>query len=134
MAGMRLPKSFMLVILGKHHSSIYREFNRNGSGGVYTGTEAQATSEQRRLEHKPSPKTSDAALMREIVALFKEDLSPDQISGRLRVEHPSRPEKQASPSTIYPQLYEETAKDPLLKEHVRQNRTSEAEEKTAGDR
>jgi IS30 family transposase len=119
MEGMRLPKSFMSVILGKHHSSIYRELNRNGSGGVYTGAEAQAASEQRRLEHKPSPKTGDAALMKEIVALFKKDLSPDQISGRLRVKRPGQPEKQASISAIYQHLYEETAKDPSLKEHFR---------------
>ncbi|MDR3115976.1 MAG: hypothetical protein LBU25_10720, partial [Treponema sp.] len=62
---MGLPKSFMSVIVGKHHSSIYREFNRNGSGGVYTGAEAQAASEQRRLDTKSNPKTGDDALMRE---------------------------------------------------------------------
>ena len=50
MKGMRLPKCYMAVILGKHQSSIYREFNRNGSGGVYTGNEAQAASVQRRLD------------------------------------------------------------------------------------
>jgi IS30 family transposase len=33
----------MPVILGKHLSSIYREPNRNGSGGVYTGNEAQVS-------------------------------------------------------------------------------------------
>jgi IS30 family transposase len=88
MEGMGLPKSYMSVILGKHHRSIYREFNRNGSGGVYTGTEAQGASEQRRLEHKPNPKTGDDTLMREITGLFKKDLSPDQISGRLRVQYP----------------------------------------------
>jgi IS30 family transposase len=46
----------MSVILGKHQSSIYREFSRNGSGDVYTGNEAQAASERRRLDNKPSPK------------------------------------------------------------------------------
>ena len=41
MEGMGLHKCFMAVILGKRQSSIYREFNRNGSGGVYTGNEAR---------------------------------------------------------------------------------------------
>jgi IS30 family transposase len=72
--------------------------------------------------------------MREITGLFKKDLSPDQIAGRLRVKHPGRPEKQASTSTIYRHLYEETAKDPSLKDHFRQNRAGEAGQKTAGDR
>jgi IS30 family transposase len=71
MEGMRLPKNYMAVILGKYQSSIYREFNRNRSGGVYTGNEAQAMSEQRRLDNKPSPKIDDYALMNEITALFK---------------------------------------------------------------
>jgi IS30 family transposase len=59
MEGMGLPKCCMSVILGKHPSSIYRELNRNGSGGVYTGNEAQAGSAQRRLESKPRPKLDD---------------------------------------------------------------------------
>ncbi|MDR0639045.1 MAG: hypothetical protein LBG27_09150, partial [Spirochaetaceae bacterium] len=101
MAGMGLPKSYMTVIAGKRQSSIYREFNRNGSGGVYTGNEAQAMSEQRRLDTKPCPKTDDDALMNEIAALFKKDLSPDQISGRLRTQYPNEPEKQASTSAVY---------------------------------
>jgi hypothetical protein len=63
MAGMGLPKNYMTVILGKYQSSIYRKFNHNGSGGVYTGNETQAMSEQRRLDNKPYPKTDDYALM-----------------------------------------------------------------------
>ena len=120
MAGMGLPTCYMSIILGKHQSSIYREFNRNGSGGVYTGNEAQAMSEQRRLDTKPCPKTDDDALMNEITALFTKDRSPDQLSGRLRVHYPGRPEKQASPSTSYKHVYQETARDPSLKEHFRQ--------------
>jgi IS30 family transposase len=80
---------------------IYRGLNRNVAGGVYTGNEAQAASAQRRLESKPSPKLDDHALTREIPRLFKQDLSPDQISGRLEVLYPERPEKQASTSTVY---------------------------------
>ena len=134
MEGMGLPKSFMAVILGKHQSSIYREFNRNGSGGVYTGNEAQEASVQRRLDNKPSPKMDDHALMREITALFKKDLSPDQISGRLGVLYPEQREKQASTSTVYTHLYRETAKDPALKEHFRQKQAKPRKRKGVKDR
>jgi IS30 family transposase len=120
MAGMGLPKNYMAVILGRHQSSIYREFSRNGSGGVYTGNEAQTASEQRRLDSKPSPKIDERELMDEITKMFKADLSPDQISGRLKANYPDMPEKQASTSTIYRHLYRETAKDPALKAHFRQ--------------
>jgi IS30 family transposase len=129
MAGMGLPKSFMSVILGKHQSSVYREFSRNGSGGVCTGNEAQALSEQRRLDAKPSPKIDDRALMGEVMALFKKDLSPDQISGRLEAKYPDEPGKQVSPSTVYKHIYQETAKDPLLKVHFRQRPQHRASER-----
>jgi IS30 family transposase len=86
MEGMGLPKCCMSVILGKHQSSIYRELNRNGTGGVYTGKEAHQTSVQRRLDNKPSLKLDDHALMREILRLFKQDLSADRIAV-LRVAH-----------------------------------------------
>jgi IS30 family transposase len=120
MAGMGLPKNYMAVIRGKHPSSIYREFSRNGPGGVYTGNEAQAASERRRRDNKPSPKTDNHALMDEITKRFKADLPPDQISGRLRAGHPDEPEKQASASTVYRHLYQKTAEDPALKARFRQ--------------
>jgi IS30 family transposase len=134
MEGMGLPKCFMSVILGKHPSSVYRELNRNRTGGVYTGNEAQLASAQRRLEAKPSPKLEDPALTREIMGLYKQDLSPDQISGRLEVLYPFQPEKQASPSTIYTCVYRETAKDPALKEHFRQKQAKPRKRKGVKDR
>ncbi|MDR1307773.1 MAG: hypothetical protein LBK74_09400, partial [Treponema sp.] len=66
-----------------------------------------------------SPKLDDPALTREIMNLFEKDLSPDQIAGRLRVLYPDQKERQASPSTIYRQIYQETAKTPSLKVHFR---------------
>ncbi|MDR1232035.1 MAG: IS30 family transposase, partial [Spirochaetaceae bacterium] len=56
MEGMGLPKSCAAAIPGKHPSSIYRELNRNGDCGIYTGSGAQALSVQRRLDSRPSPK------------------------------------------------------------------------------
>jgi IS30 family transposase len=85
MEGMGLAKCCQAVILGKHLSSVCRELDRNSSGGVYTGNEAQKASVQRRLENKPGPKLDDSTLIREIMRLFKQDLSADQISGRLAV-------------------------------------------------
>jgi IS30 family transposase len=131
---MGLPKCYEAAILGKRPSSIYRELHRNRTGCVYTGNEARQASEQRRLEAKLRPKLDDPALTGEIMGLFKQDLSPDQISGRLRVLYPEQQEKQASTSTIYPCLYRETANDPSLKAHFRQNRASGRGQKTAADK
>jgi IS30 family transposase len=120
MEDMALPKSFMAVIPGKHLSGIYRQINRNRTDGVYTGNQAQALSVHRRLDAKSSPGLDDPALMGKIVNLFVKDLSADQIAGRLRVLYPDRKEKQASPSTIWRHIYQETAKPPLLQVHFRQ--------------
>jgi IS30 family transposase len=131
MEGMGLPLGYRAVLLGKRPRSVYRELNRNRTGGVYTGKEAQKASAQRRLDNKPSPKLDDPALTREIMRLFKQDLSADQISGRLKALCPEQPEKQASPTTIYACLYGETAKIPGLKEHFRQKQASGRGQKTA---
>jgi IS30 family transposase len=93
MEGMGLPKCYEAVILGKHPSSIYRELHRNRTGCVYVGNEVHQASGQRRLEAKPSPKLDAPALTGEIMRLFKQDLSADQISGKLRVLSPERREK-----------------------------------------
>jgi IS30 family transposase len=134
MEGMGLPICYRAVILSKHPSSIYRELSRNRSGSVYTGNEAQKASVQRRLDNKPGPKLDDPALTREIMRLFKHDLSADQISGRLEVLYPEQPEKQASISTIYTCLYGETAKDPEMKEHFRQKQAKPRRRKGVKDR
>jgi IS30 family transposase len=137
MEGMCLPKCYEAVIPGKHPGSIYRELDRNSTGCVYTGNEAQKAGAQRRLDNKPSPKLDAPALAREIMRLFKRDLSADRISGRLAALRPEQPGKQASTSTVCACLYGETAKDPLLKEHFRQGQAKPRKrkgQKTAADK
>jgi hypothetical protein len=48
MEGMGLPESYMSVIVDKHQGSIYREFNRNGSGGKRTTTVGEQTESENR--------------------------------------------------------------------------------------
>jgi hypothetical protein len=72
------------------------------------------------LDSKPSPKRDGCALTREIMSLFEKDLSPDRISGRLGALRLDQKEEQASTPTVCASLYEETAKDPALKERLRQ--------------
>jgi IS30 family transposase len=49
---MGLPKCHRAVVLGKRPSGIYRELNRNRTGGVFAGTEAHKASAQRRMDTK----------------------------------------------------------------------------------
>jgi IS30 family transposase len=60
MLGMKLPKTYISVILGKHLSSIYHELNRNSDeNGIYLGREAQDEADQRRANTKERPKMSN---------------------------------------------------------------------------
>ncbi|MDR3343087.1 MAG: hypothetical protein LBT14_09960 [Treponema sp.] len=57
---MKLPKTYISVILGKHLSSIYHELNRNSDeNGIYLGREAQDEADQRRANTKERPKMSN---------------------------------------------------------------------------
>jgi IS30 family transposase len=67
---MELSKSEMAALLGKHPGSVYRELSRNGTGGVYTGSDAQRAAEQRRLDGKPSPQLDCPALTEKILDMF----------------------------------------------------------------
>jgi IS30 family transposase len=80
----------MSVILGKHPSSVYCELRWNSTGGVCSGQETHGASEQRRVDTKPCPKIDHPVLTGEIMRLFPQDLSPEQISGRLGVHTPKR--------------------------------------------
>jgi IS30 family transposase len=87
---MRLFKSEMAALPGKRPGSVYRELRRNGTGGVYAGSEAQRAAEQRRLDGKPGPKLGCPGLTEKILDMFKNDLSPEQISGRLGRLYPEQ--------------------------------------------
>jgi IS30 family transposase len=72
--------------------------------GIFEAISRRRFLERQAPENKPSPKLDDSALTREIMRLFKQDLSGEQIAGRLEVLYPGQEGKQASTSTIYTYL------------------------------
>lgn len=110
-------------ILKKHISSLYREIARNSQKGFYLSRYAETVSRNRRACSKPCPKRGNIALMQDIEARIREDHSPEQGAGRLKIEHPDSPALQVSYETIYQHLYSKThggAED--LRSHLRQGR------------
>jgi IS30 family transposase len=86
---------------GRHRVTIWRERRRNGDGDEYSAATAQARAEERRRE-RPLERKLEARQTREFVeAKLTEFWSPDQIAGRLREEHSSRPRRRLSHQTIY---------------------------------
>ncbi|OXM59032.1 IS30 family transposase, partial [Amycolatopsis vastitatis] len=93
--------------LGRSASTISRELTRNShpGSGDYRPHAAQARAESRR----PRPKTGKIAACPELHALvqgmLEDKFSPEQISRRLRRDHPDRPELHVTHETIYQALY-----------------------------
>ncbi len=93
------------IELQKHPSTLYRELNRNKSNGDYISGRAQTIAQKRRLDSKPQPKQLEIARSGIILKRLQCRHSPEQISGRLKLDYPSEPSMQASTETIYQFAY-----------------------------
>jgi IS30 family transposase len=95
------------VELGRPVSTVSRELSRNGSPGEapYRAEAAQYRANARKTRPKPSQIMSNPELLAQVQAILEDDLSPEQISNRLRRDHPRRPELHVCTETIYQALY-----------------------------
>ena len=88
--------------LNRNKSSISREIKRNNLNGRYKAHVAQDKYENRRVKCKPHGKIANASLVNYVQEKLNNHWSPEQISGRLKLEF----NKQIiSFSTIYSWLY-----------------------------
>jgi IS30 family transposase len=114
--------------LGLDKSTISRERRRHATRtGLYRPLHAQARAEATaRTAHKRPRKLSQPGpLRRYVIAGLKQDWSPQEISYRLRREHPGDPVMRVSAETIYQSLFVQ-ARGALKKEltqHLRTQRT-----------
>lgn len=103
--------------LKRSPSTISRELQRNGAADSYHAAQAQARAQRRRsgrplVRKMDRPKISD--FVRQGLAHY---WSPDQIAGRLRLDHPKQPARRISPQTIYAWI---NRQDALDRNHWRQ--------------
>jgi transposase, IS30 family len=117
---LQLDTAIIARIIGKHDATIYREAKRNSTKEYYVASGAQLKAVARRYDSKPLPKQGNTVLMQDITRRFLQDHSPEQISGRLKLEYPGQKERQASTELIYQYLYNRISVEPGLKEHFRQ--------------
>ncbi|WP_442916558.1 IS30 family transposase [Lentzea sp. DG1S-22] len=93
--------------LGRPPSTVSREItrNRHPGSGDYRPHAAQDRADRRR----PRPKTRKIAacpeLRERVQGMLDDRFSPEQISRRLRRDHPDRPELHVTHETIYQTLY-----------------------------
>lgn len=114
--------------LGVHKSTVSRERSRHATrAGRYRPLHAQALAEAtaRTAHARPRKLSQSGPLRRYVIAGLKQQWSPQEISYRLRREHPNDPVMRVSAETIYQSLFVQ-ARGTLKKEltaHLRTQRT-----------
>jgi IS30 family transposase len=113
--------------LGRSPSTVSREVRRNAEpgSGEYRPHAAQARAEARRARPKQGKIASSPELAALIQGMLARRCSPEQISRRLRRDHPGRPELHVSHETIYQALYVQ-GRGELRRELARALRTGRA--------
>lgn len=104
--GLRARESLTAVAarIGVHPSTVSREVRRHGGRHRYRPVAAHLAAERSRRRPKPA-KLDDPRLVGRVSAMLEELASPEQITGRLRIEFPDEPEMWVSHETIYKSLY-----------------------------
>jgi transposase, IS30 family len=116
---------FIAKTLGRHHSTIAREIDRNGGASQYRAVEAQRRAEDNLRRPKEWKLESSARLHDAVNEGLQEKWSPKQISQRLREDYPDDPGMYVSHETIYECLYLQARGElrTQLKIALRQGRT-----------
>jgi IS30 family transposase len=111
--------------LGRSHTTIGREIDRCGGRGHYRAHAAEREASRRARRPRPTKLELSPELRRLVAERLKEDNSPQQIAGWLRLEYPDNEEMRVSHETIYRALYVQ-ARGTLKRElthHLRRGRS-----------
>src|SRR5215475_2305173 len=93
--------------LGRSPSTVCRELARNADPrtGQYQPGRADRLAWERQRRPKPSKLARDPVLRAEVQRLLGRRYSPEQVSGRLKVDYPDDPSMRVSHETIYQSIY-----------------------------
>lgn len=92
-------------LLGRHHSTIYDEINRNGGARDYRAIEAQGRADANRARPKERKLEASPRLHDAVNDGLAAKWSPEQIGKRLKEDYPDDREMRVSHETIYECLY-----------------------------
>ncbi len=91
--------------IGRHPTTVGREIARGGGREAYRAVSAHRAACERAARPKPTKFELNPVLAMVVESWLAEELSPEQISGRLRVEFPDDETMRVVPETIYQALY-----------------------------
>jgi IS30 family transposase len=101
----KLPLREIARRLGRPASTVSREIRRNSMGGTYRAHLAAREAQERARRPKPAKLAVDGELREWVQQKLTKNWSPEEISARLRLEFPGRPEMRVSAETVYQSLY-----------------------------
>ena len=128
-----LDMDIVARMLCRHPSSLYREIDRNSSHGLYISGKADNRACKRRESNRPSPVLENKPLIKCVEKLLREDCSPDEIVGRIKLEQ-QHPGWHICYETIYKHIYSEARKGNDLRSHLRQGRKTRRKRSLKKDR
>ena len=96
---------FIGALLGRHHSAVSREIDRNGGRDEYRAVDAQRRCEEHRARPKERRLEASTALHDAVNDGLRQMWSPRQISRRLREDYPDDEGMRVSHETVYECLY-----------------------------
>jgi IS30 family transposase len=113
--------------LGRQASTVSREIARNSTRGRYRyrAVAAQVRAEERARRPKPAKLAVNGELHQWVQSKLEKKWSPEEISARLVIDFPDRPEMRVSHETIYQALYVQ-GRGALRRELVKNLRTGRA--------
>ncbi len=127
------PLSRAAERIGRPLSTVTREVARNGGGGDYSAWKAHRIAGERARRPRSPKLVANPELAHAVEERLERCWSPQQIAGRLRLEHPNDPNWWVSHETIYRSLYLQ-GKGGLRAELVRALRTGRARRRPRGQR
>ena len=129
-AGIAAGDSFRAIArrIGRAPSTVSREVGGVRGRGGYRATAAEDRACLAALRPKRSKLASSPRLRRAVCELLRRRCSPQQISARLRLEHPDDAEMRIAPETIYQSLYVQS-RGRLRKDLTRYLRTGRSKRK-----
>lgn len=117
--------------LGRATSTVSREVGGVGARDSYAPMAAHRGAAERARRPKPTRLASNSGLCARVIEDLRHLWSPEQISGRLKVEFPDDPEMQVSHETIYKSLFIQ-GRGELRRELTRCLRTGRTRRKPRG--
>jgi IS30 family transposase len=101
----KLPLREIARRLGRPVSTVSREIGRNSVRGTYRAHLAAREAQERARRPKPAKLAVNGELREWVQRKLTKNWSPEEISARLRLEFPGRPEMRVSAETVYQALY-----------------------------